>query len=888
MTYKLAILIAEDVDFWLKRIKAYIEAVLPDIEVDWQEVKSVKEAKKLLDTKRYHILIVDNQLYVDEKHTKLDDNGGIEILKYVKKQNLAFDEGAREQYMHNIFISARSKSPPERFLESVNLLNAITISKDKNATEINPKPTFKESIEHYISDIVSNSLRINFAFYDTLEEADKQSIEDAVANITPADNANFQFSVKNQIYDILGKLIPINNNIQHTSVETLNPGLSGSAILRIQTFKTSRGSNPPYAIKLTRREKAFRESTCYQNWVTDVADIPGSPILHQQDVKYTYELGGIKYQFAAGVNGADLWEFEQAYFQNEEEILRDGLSRVDIENRAATFIACLKELFYGCQNWYRNENRIVDRRLLQIEYYKALGMIEIVSDGDIPPNMNKHKYADSVNYKTEIPEKLTSRFYEILPQIYVDQTKTQFTERLTLRIDEYDQNYSEEVTNPFKWLIKYSNKLRINASFCTTHGDLNTRNIMVSQNLDTAWLIDFYRTGESHFLRDFVLLETDIKFRLLIGNTDERRISVEEFKIFEENLLRDHSQPNIQYDIDKLPSHAKFAFYIIIGIRQHVISEYMQANKYQVEYSIALLMVTLNYLRMKRKEVFPPYMKKLAFLSTSMLCDHLSKLLGIPQRITTTLPVMDDTNSRDRRIETILQKLRDDKLIIMIGSANESGEPSLAEFANDMRGSDDEESDVILARLSNDHGSDLRAMVKAYFAKHEPPERYKRIAQLGLPDIFTAKIHTYLQESYEDLRQGYIEIVNPSDRLVNTDSSVNIYAIHGSLSTAKIHDTSNPPLLLEAERFEKEEQIKKFYEILRDKINSGYSLLVISPTLKEARKISRECYVGSNENSTYWAVEPDFGQTYMQELDKKGARFLTGTVKNLLEYLLAH
>jgi len=76
----------------------------------------------------------------------------------------------------------------------------------------------------------------------------------------------------------------------------------------------------------------------------------------------------------------------------------------------------------------------------------------------------------------------------------------------------------------------------IGAKVCRTHGDLNARNILVTEYIPSgeltteselsrrvlqAWLIDFARTGEGHALRDFIVLESWIKFKLLL--TELRR-----------------------------------------------------------------------------------------------------------------------------------------------------------------------------------------------------------------------------------------------------------------------------------------------------------------------------------------------------------------------------
>ena len=68
--------------------------------------------------------------------------------------------------------------------------------------------------------------------------------------------------------------------------------------------------------------------------------------------------------------------------------------------------------------------------------------------------------------------------------------------------------------NPVWWLRQYRDGFVLSVHQCITHGDLTGRNIMVDET-GKCWLIDFYRTYRSHILRDFVVLETDILYRLL-------------------------------------------------------------------------------------------------------------------------------------------------------------------------------------------------------------------------------------------------------------------------------------------------------------------------------------------------------------------------------------
>ena len=59
--------------------------------------------------------------------------------------------------------------------------------------------------------------------------------------------------------------------------------------------------------------------------------------------------------------------------------------------------------------------------------------------------------------------------------------------------------------------------LEEDTTVCITHGDLHGGNLLVDQH-DTAWVIDFERSGEGHILQDFVELETDMIIRLASHN----------------------------------------------------------------------------------------------------------------------------------------------------------------------------------------------------------------------------------------------------------------------------------------------------------------------------------------------------------------------------------
>jgi CheY-like chemotaxis protein len=70
--------------------------------------------------------------------------------------------------------------------------------------------------------------------------------------------------------------------------------------------------------------------------------------------------------------------------------------------------------------------------------------------------------------------------------------------------------------NPVMWALPRGSfrHLEVVSRRCLCHGDLHGQNILVDAD-GHFWLIDFARVAESHALRDFAELETDIKFNLL-------------------------------------------------------------------------------------------------------------------------------------------------------------------------------------------------------------------------------------------------------------------------------------------------------------------------------------------------------------------------------------
>lgn len=168
--------------------------------------------------------------------------------------------------------------------------------------------------------------------------------------------------------------------------------------------------------------------------------------------------------------------------------------------------------------------------------------------------------------------------------------------------------------NPILWALP-SGEFRpfeVLSRQCLCHGDLHSRNILV----DTSghfWLIDFARAGDSHALRDFVELETDIKFNLL------QVADLKALHQFERALLTPLTfldSPPQCYFADPRLDHA---YQVIMALR-HIASTLLGLAGDMGEYYQALFIHTLNIIRLRH---ISPEWKQYALLSAALIRERL-------------------------------------------------------------------------------------------------------------------------------------------------------------------------------------------------------------------------------------------------------------------------
>ena len=166
--------------------------------------------------------------------------------------------------------------------------------------------------------------------------------------------------------------------------------------------------------------------------------------------------------------------------------------------------------------------------------------------------------------------------------------------------------------NPVSWIANKEFCLPI--SFCVTHGDLNKNNIILDDNGNT-WLIDFFRTKKSYVLRDFIRLETTIKFELLdiknVKSLYEFESALLAYDRFPEFLAAD---PTFSGDEAKLNK----AFRIIKKIRELAYLT-LGGESEMREYYVGLLFQTLRFLDWESVNN-----KDYILISASMICRKLT------------------------------------------------------------------------------------------------------------------------------------------------------------------------------------------------------------------------------------------------------------------------
>jgi ActR/RegA family two-component response regulator len=645
-----------------------------------------------------------------------------------------------------------------------------------------------------------------------------------------------------QIKDLFGRLFV---KAKSVFISKLKPGLTGAAVVRVQPT-WGHGLGPSYVVKVGRRDKIQTENTSYEEYVEPFLpnDKP-TPI----DVAYSRHLGMLWYRFAEGDTGP-LKEFDEFYQRNQPEVI------------ATTVCNLFKNT---CRYWYDHaERRIGDLPQL---YYEAFQLDE---------------------------QKLVNRIQVVLPHFAPEQ-KTFLL----------NQSALGEVTNPIAWLRQYRNEYILPVYHCITHGDLTGRNIMVSDD-GRCWLIDFYRTYPSHILRDFVILESDIKYRLLSAP------NWRDFLRFETALLK-VGQTSTLVDFDKnLPAELHKAGQVIAALRT-VAYEFARGRRTTGplssvrEYLFSLLMTTLNVVRLRHIQ---EEQKLRAMVSAALICGELDKLAGresiqfnfneilsMPEQPQAMLIEEHNLFSSSTPLKPTAQQkllakyLAAGNLILFIGSGKSSSSSwsTLEELARELMIEIDYEPapgdsplKLIGIYVHEIGRADLVKKLVTYYEGNILPPFFEQAPTFTWPAVYTTNQHTYLESAYQNSGKPCDEIVSPPQRLETGPGRTPLYKLYGSLSKAHRHDPATLPITdQEYRQSETRSRLNQFLDRLKQDLNEGKFLLIVYPTEQEL-KLFQDYFKPAPDSGSIWIAGTQFSEEEQDFYRRQGLRVVPNDPSELL------
>lgn len=335
----------------------------------------------------------------------------------------------------------------------------------------------------------------------------------------------------------------------------------GSTLIRVRA-RYADGWGAPVVVKLATRDEIESEARNYRRISLHVEG-HRLPVLDPENgVAYSRQIGGLRYSLIKAENDAQAWESLRVFgrvFQDS----KDARAVVDLLRRF--FKQTLADLFKT------GESEPLE---LSAEYMTALHLT---------------------------PEKLRAAVGKVLPQM-VDEPQ--------LRFDGLHGTF----INPLLWAMPGGAFRRMDVfsrkSLC--HGDLHGSNILVDST-GNFWLIDFARVADSHMLRDFAELETDIKFNLLRVEDMESLLDFERALLAASTFNQEIPEPLLS------SPQLSYAYQIVQGLRG-IASEVTGLQGDIREYYYAVFFHTLNIVRLQHID---PDKKRHALLAASLTCERL-------------------------------------------------------------------------------------------------------------------------------------------------------------------------------------------------------------------------------------------------------------------------
>ncbi|MEK7328852.1 MAG: response regulator [Chloroflexota bacterium] len=341
------------------------------------------------------------------------------------------------------------------------------------------------------------------------------------------------------------------NDYARIVIHRVTPGQGKAGVVKVDPFSKD-SHDETVIVKYGGHREIDREYTNYDDFVKGKIGARATSVLN---LRRTLRLGGIVYSLI-GVRLKDVVDFSTFYRQRTLDEIQ----------------AVLDDFFKEtCANWHSDRDRIQHVRLTE-EYEAMLGF-------------GPEKLAESlkVSFGNDLDQKTLA--FPDLPGVHFP--------------------------NPVH--AAYERPLARRTYLCTTHGDLNGHNLLIDADGHT-WVIDFYRTGKGHILRDCIELETVVKFALLDEGGLPERFGLEQ-ALAAMNRFKDAD--SLGYDAPD-GACAK-AFQVCRKLRQ-IARDLVLPNDDFSEYEIGLLYYTLN---IQGFHFLPEANRRHALLSAGMLCEKL-------------------------------------------------------------------------------------------------------------------------------------------------------------------------------------------------------------------------------------------------------------------------
>ncbi len=631
-------------------------------------------------------------------------------------------------------------------------------------------------------------------------------------------------------------------------VSKLKPGLTGAAVVRIQpTWHGGLGRS--YVAKVGRKDKVETEQRHYE---ANVKHFLTANAVTQADVHYSRHLGTLLYTFAEE-QGVALKEFDEFYKRSE----------------TTQIIASLRDLFeHTYRYWFANPERKLDD--IRNLYYEAFQLDR---------------------------KKLIGRVQIVLPELDPEAKFVQLTPG------------KEKVLNPIAWLKTHKQECVIQVHKCITHGDLTGRNIMVDES-GKCWLIDFYRTKKSHILRDFVILETDIKYRLM------PLLSLTDFLHLEDALLEADRQKQPPILPPSFSKEARKAAEVIFALRQMA---HKYASNYNTkedeprkEYLLSQLMGTLNVVRLRH---ISENRKLQAMHSAVMLCEELDVLAGRPSQARVIdmyrepMPVHQTSFAEDSSFfapalmlataqqRFLAENLTRNNVVLFIGSAvpRNADWPNSYELAQqlmkevDISASPTDKPTKLFAFYINRIGGNRKRLIQKhidYYAPGKRPALYRAAVKLPWCTVYTTNQHTYLEQAYQEKGESHTVKLRADSDVCQKSDKVVIHKLYGSLN-AKVEDTEADCLPITEYDHRQHKTISRVTELwqqLATAVRQGQFLLMLCPTEDELMAAYQYCQPASAEGLV-WLAGGDISEEEQDVYRNLDFRVLPDTPGQLLKVL---